>query len=257
MGAANQMSIRTKQEAVEELWRQALQDYRQEGLRQRLSEEWPGDSNVDGRITYEYPPTFQPGYVGPRYFASEPRIVLMGQNPGEGSDPASVEMNLEYRAKLEAFACGDIGFEDLNCLIASHILRWSVFNDKGIFRESGAARMFLLDDGVRPSIQEVGYVNYFPFKTSANRPPLRASTFRVHAWRTYVGRLLELLEPTVIVPMGAWCSRSVEAELRSLAGSPEVIPVWHPSDYNVNTRPWELRSSWEPVSRYLHGLGEA
>ena len=176
---------------------------------------------------------------------------------GEGSDPTSVEMNREYRAKLEAFARGNIGFEDLNRVIASHMLRWSVFKGKGIFRESGAAKMSLLDDGVRPSIEDVGYVNYFPFKTSANRPPLKASSFRVHAWRTYVGRLLELLEPNVVVPMGAWFSRSVEAELRGSAGSPEVIPVWHPPDYNVNTRPWELQATWEPVSEYLHSLGEA
>ncbi len=138
-------------------------------------------------------------------------------------------MNREYRAKFEAFVRGEIGFEDLNRLIASHMLRWSVFNGKGIFRESGAARMSLLDDSVRPSIYNVSYVNYFPFKTSANGPPLQASSFRVHAGGPPVGRLLELLEPTVIVPMGTWCSRSVEAELRSLAGSPEVIPVWHPS----------------------------
>ncbi len=251
------MSTRAKQESVEELWREALGDYRQEGLRERLSDRWPDDSNVNGRITYEYPPTFQPGYVSLRYFASGPRIVLMGQNPGEGSDPASVEMNREYQAKLEAFAREDIGFEDLNRLIAPHMLRWSVFKGKGIFRERGAARMSLLDESVRPSIREVGYVNYFPFKTSANRPPLKASSFRIHVWTTYVGRMLELLQPTVIVQMGAWCSRSVEAELRSLAGSPEVIPVWHPSDYNVNTRPWELQASWEPLSEYLRGLGES
>ena len=29
--------------------------------------------------------------------------MLVGQNPGEGSDPVSKRMNSEYRAKLEAF----------------------------------------------------------------------------------------------------------------------------------------------------------
>ena len=108
-----------------------------EGLQERLANRWPGDDNVDGRIAYGYPPTFQPGYVGPRYFAAERRIVLVGQNPGEGSDPVSKRMNREYRAKLEAFVRGEIGFEDLNSLIASHMLRWAIFKGKGIFREGG------------------------------------------------------------------------------------------------------------------------
>ena len=76
-------------------------------------------------------------------------------------------------------------------------------------------------------------------------------TDRAHVWETYVRRQLGLLEPKVIVPMGAWFSRSVEADVRRLAGSSELIPVWHPSDYNANTRPGQLQASWEPLSTYL------
>src|SRR5215217_4221538 len=108
------MRIRTTQQAVEVLWRRGLSDYRQDGLRERLREEWPGDRNVNARIAYQYPPTFQPGSVGPRYFDQGHGIVLMGQNPGEGSDRASIEMNREYLSALMAFSQGDIGFEDLN-----------------------------------------------------------------------------------------------------------------------------------------------
>jgi hypothetical protein len=203
------MSTNQQQAQAEELWRQALRDYREEGLQVRLADGWPGDGSVNGRISYGYPPTFQPGYVGPRYLATERRIVLVGQNPGEGSDPDSKRMNREYRAKLEAFLGREIDFKDVNGLIASHMLRWRIFKGKGIFREGGAGRVALLADGVSPSIEEVSYMNYFPFKTSENRPPLKASAFRPHLWTTYVARLLELLEPSVIAPMGAWISRSV------------------------------------------------
>jgi hypothetical protein len=222
-------------------------------LRERLSEEWPGDRNVKERIAYDYPPTFQPGYVGPSYFSSGGSIILMGQNPGEGSDPVSVEMNREYRAGLEAFTQRDLRFEDLNRLVALHMLRWSVFKGKGIFRESGAGRMSPLDEDVRPSIEDVGYVNHFPFKTSANRSPFKMSSLRGHVWTGYVARLLELLAPTVIVLMGAW-GRSVDAQLRGSAGSPKVMTVWHPSDYNLNTRPRELQASWKSLSAYLQSL---
>ena len=105
---------------------------------------------------------------------------------------------------------------------------------------------------MRPSIEEVSYVNYFPFKTSENRPPLKASAFRLHAWTTYVARLLELLESSVIVPMGPWFSRSVEAELKRLAGSPELVPVWGIRRITTPTR--GLGNSRRPGSRYPHTL---
>jgi hypothetical protein len=246
------MTTHGMQEAVEELWRQALRAYRQEGLRERLSEEWPGDRIVDELLAYEYPPTFQPGYVGPSYFASGRGIALMGQNPGEGRGPASIEMNRPYLAGLEAFTAGDIGFEDVNRLVASHMLRWRAFTGKGIFREGGWSGLSLLDPDVRPSIDDIAYVNAFPFKTVGDQPPWKnpwkTSLFRRHVWTTYVARLLERLAPTVIVPMGAW-GRSVEAELRGLAGSPHVIRVQHPSARN----PQDLQASWKPLSRYLQG----
>jgi len=100
--------------------------------------------------------------------------------------------------------------------------------------------MSLLDEHVRPSIDDVAYVNWFPFKTSANSLPLN-SPFRRHVWRTYVGRLLDLLTPVVIVLMEAWASRGVEAELEGAGGSPELIPVWHPSA----GQPREVRSELE------------
>jgi hypothetical protein len=131
-----------------------------------------GDRNVNERLAYEYPPTFQPGYVGQGYFGSGVRIVVLGQNPGEGSQPDAVARDGDYRAKLEAFARGDTLFEDVNRLVASDMLGWGSSRARGIFRESGAARTSLLDDDVRPSIEDVGYVNAFPSKTSGNVTPL-------------------------------------------------------------------------------------
>ena len=78
-------------------------------------------------------------------------MVLIDQNPGEGSDPTSIGMNGEYRASLEAFVRKVVGYEELNSLIASHMFRWRIFKGKGIFREGGAGKVSLLADGVRPS----------------------------------------------------------------------------------------------------------
>jgi hypothetical protein len=250
---ATKMNIRAKPEAVERLWREALWDNRQEELRERLSEKWPGDTNVNF-IAYKYPPSFQPGYVGPRYFASAHRILLVGQNPGEGRAAASVDR--DYSGALEAFAEGEIGFEELNGRVASHMLRWSVFKGKGIFRESDAGRISLLDEDVRPSIEAVAYLNFFPYKTSGNEKP-PSSFFQQRVWKTYVRPLVDLLAPALIIPMGvSWFKGSVEAELRATAGSAEVIPVLHPADRNINTQRPQLQASWTSLSEYLRGLAD-
>ncbi len=49
------MSTDAREAAVEELWRQALQTYREDGLHGRLADGWPGDSNVNGRIALPSP----------------------------------------------------------------------------------------------------------------------------------------------------------------------------------------------------------
>jgi hypothetical protein len=250
---ATKMNVRAEPEAVERLWREALWDNRPEKLRERLSEKWPGETSVNS-IAYRYPPSFQPGYVGPRYFASTHRILLVCQNPGEGR--AAVSVDRDYSAALEAFAEGEIGFEELNGRVAWHMLRWSVFNGKGIFRESDAGRIALLDEDVRPSIEAVAYLNFFPYKTSRNEKP-PSSFFQQRVWKTYVRPLVDLLASALIIPMGvSWFKGSVEAELRATAGSAEIIPVLHPADRNINTRRPQLQASWTSLSEYLGGLAD-
>jgi hypothetical protein len=243
------MTMLPGQEQLEQLWRQALSDYRQEALQERLAGRWPDDSNVHERIAYGNEPTFQPGYVGPRYSAPRRRIALLGQNPGEGGDPASVEENREYRDNLEAFARGEMGFDDLNRFVASRLPTWRFFTGKGVFREDSTPRMSLLDEDVRLPIEDVAYLNYFPFKTRRNTPPRATPCWR-HVWSTYVTKALALVAPNVIIAMGSWCSSARERELRALAGAPDVVRVQHPSARNRRN----LQDSWRPLSTYLRGL---
>src|SRR5215813_14263239 len=71
--------------SISELWKNALQEYCQSELEDRLKRKWPGDLNVQ-RISYQCPPTFQPGYVGSDYWKQIKRLLILSQNPGEGSD---------------------------------------------------------------------------------------------------------------------------------------------------------------------------
>jgi hypothetical protein len=115
------MSMGAKQEAVEALWRRALSDYRRgiAGAPVRGVAGRPQRQRSDRvRVSADIPAGLRRSTL--RRVGT--RIVLVGQNPGEGSDPASVEMDREYRAKLDAFTRGDTTFKDLNRLIASHML---------------------------------------------------------------------------------------------------------------------------------------
>jgi hypothetical protein len=237
---------------LEELWQQALSDYRQEGLRARLEAEWKGDPNVP-RISC-YPPTFQPGYVGRRYFETRVKLVLLLQNPGEGRGEEDQRSNDDYRTQLEAFSRGEFGFEELNNRIADHALTWNIYKGKGLFREAPAVRLPLIADDVRPSITEVAWLNSFPFKTRHNADPLKRPGFLEHAWRSFVWPALELLEPGVVarVPGTDIFSRTtnpptIDVRLGALPGPPEVLEVAHPS----HRWPIERERRWRTITDEL------
>src|SRR5438128_875446 len=75
---------------IESLWRGYLRIYGEPQVRSALVERWPADPNVvQGRIEVNFPPTFQPGYIGPDFFGSRHRLVFLGCNPGEDTQATS------------------------------------------------------------------------------------------------------------------------------------------------------------------------
>jgi hypothetical protein len=246
------LTTEPKQAALEKLWRQSLSDYKQDGLQERLEAEWKGDKNVL-RIS-EKPPTFQPGYVGKKYFRARVKLVLLLENPGEGRGEEDQRSNVEYLAQLEAFARGEFGFEELNDRIEGHALTWNIYKGKGLFREAPAVRLPLIADDVRHSITEVAWLNSFPFKTRHNADPLKRPGFLEHAWRSFVWPALELLEPAVVarVPRTDIFSRittppTIDVRLRALPSPPKVLEVAHPS----HRWPIERERKWRKVTDEL------
>ncbi|MDA2930730.1 hypothetical protein MYX84_12435 [Acidobacteria bacterium AH-259-O06] len=240
-------------EKIKVIWKKALKSYEQQTLEERLRDRWADDRNVFERISYEYPPTFQPGYVGPAYFESGKRILMLGQNPGEGSSPIHQSWNVGYTQQLADFANDQTSFEELNALIASEMMRWRIFRGKGIFRENGDERVALVPERIRPSIRSVAYVNAFPFKTINNSRPFRTAFFR-RIWSSFVFEVITYLKPHVIIRFPDCDDRA--QDLISLEFNPTVVRVWHPSDYNLNTRREQLMKSWNPIRSCLEGTGE-
>ena len=64
-------------ETIEARWREYLRAYSDPQIRDRLQSNWRDDPNVvKGRIQFAYPLTFQPGYIGTRFFESYTRILF-------------------------------------------------------------------------------------------------------------------------------------------------------------------------------------
>lgn len=237
--------------AIEALWRGALERYAQSDLRGTLQRHWKEDANLK-KISYDFPPTFQPGYVGTEYAVASPRILFLVRNPGTGLSPEKIEKNKHYADMLEAFARGKTRFAELNTFIADEILNWDVYARKGIFRESNDSEIDLLRPGNRPSVQNVSILNSFPFKTLKSDTEPQRTEFWWNVWNTYVYVLVELLRPDVLVVcFSSLPKKKSRLHLIQSCGRDGVIPVLHPGNRNLRCCREKLKGSWQRLDHHL------
>jgi len=238
--------------AVEALWREYLHAYAESRIKGELQGRWGADPNVvQRRIQLAYPPTFQPGYVGTNFVESRSRILFIGYNPGEGKLQLSQEEDKTLTKKLNAFAEGQLTLTQLSAFQGSHLVKWTIYRDKGIFSETGDTRIALLPTALRPSVQSVALLNLFPFKTAGNKKPLvgyggSSSSLKVHMWECFVRPTIEALAPSFIVRYPD--SDPYLPQLEQLKSKPRIVRVWHPSDYNLSAQREKLAMSWLPLA---------
>ena len=149
---------------------------------------------MQDRIEFSYPPTFQPGYVGPLFSTSRRRILFLAYNPGVGQN--NREGDKELSERLKTFATGETSFADFNRFLAGHLMNWpSLYSDNGVFREAGEG-ISLLPRLNRPSIRCVALLNFFPFKTIGNGNP-RGGALKAAMWQYFVKPTIDLLQPNL------------------------------------------------------------
>jgi hypothetical protein len=240
-----------KLENIATLWRDWLNVFRAQDLQKAMLEHWPGDRNITERISYSYPPVFQPGYVGNRYGTGR-RILFLGYNPGEGSSPSDVQADTTLSQRLAEFADGRLSFKEYSCFLSGQVFLWNIYRNMGIFRECGATRLSLIGENVRPSIETVALLNAFPFKTRKNykAAPLVNGPLAKDMWNDFTMETLRILRPEIIVHYPK-LPRVRRPELKVLCSN--TIEVWHPS-LNSSTRPVELSEKWKPVTDALFRL---
>ena len=233
---------------IEGRWREYLCAFADSRIESELQSRWGADPNVvQGRIQLAYPPAFQPGYIGTHYVSSQSRILFIGYNPGEGKQKSSQDEDKELTKQLNAFAEGQLTFAQLNLFLGSHLLKWAIYSEKGIFSETGNTRIALLPADLRPSVQSVALLNLFPLKKVSNKKPLagyggNSTSLKVHMWELFVRPTIETLAPSIIVRYPE--SDPYLQELEELKSKPRIVRVWHPSDYNLSAQRQKLEKSW-------------
>jgi len=240
--------------AIETLWRKYLRTYAEDRIRAELQSAWATDPNVtQSRIQFDYPPTFQPGYIGPAYSEAESRILFVGYNPGEGKLQSSRDEDNVLARKLRDFAEGAISFEELREFQAGHVVKWPIYREKGIFSETRDSAIALLPVAARPSVRSVALLNLFPFKTIQNKKPLagygNGASLKEHMWEYLIRPTIEALAPRVIVRYPD--ADAYESMLAQLSARPRIIRVWHPSDYNLSAQRTRLAEAWLPLGAEL------
>jgi hypothetical protein len=238
--------------AIEVLWQKYLRAYAQPQICSELQSRWGNDPNVvQARIQLGYPPTFQPGYIGTRFFEASARVLFIGHNPGEGKLQSSQDEDKALSKNLNAFAEGQLSFTQLAAFQAGHVIKWPIYREKGIFLETGDASIALLPTALRPSIQAVALLNLFPFKTVSNKKPLSGyggstSSLKAHMWECLVKPTIEALDPRFIVRYPD--SDQYLPQLEQLKSKPRLVRVWHPSDYSLSAQRNKLANSWSPLA---------
>jgi len=213
-------------------------EFQDPNLQQSLHARWPNDINVADRISYRYPPTFQPGFVGTQY-GNAPSIAFLGYNPGEGSNEEAIVEDKIFSLRLRDFADGKLLFSEYNSFLAGHVFQWNIYRDMGIFQEHGDSTLSLLPPDLRPSVHSVALLNAFPFKTRDNKRPLRRSALATALWNEFTFPTLKTLAPDIIVHYPD--SVHLAPSLRQI--TKHVVQVWCPS-YNAMVRPRELKAAW-------------
>lgn len=240
---------------IEDLWRAYLQIYGEPQVRAELPRRWGADANItQERVQFDFPPTFQPGYVGPAFFQADSGILFLGYNPGEGKLQSSQDEDKSLARELRAFAEGRTSLDELSKFQAGHLVRWPVYRAKGIFSETGDASISLLPAASRPSVQAVALLNLFPLKTVGNKKPLagyggNATSLKTHMWECLVKPTIEALAPKLVVRYPD--SDSYASQLEQLESKPTVLRVWHPSDYNLSAQRSGLAASWSALANCL------
>jgi hypothetical protein len=238
--------------AIENLWRKYLNLYGEPQVRTQLVQHWGNDPNISsGRIQFCFPPIFQPGYVGAKFFESRCRIVFLGYNPGEGRLSKSQDEDRVFAQELSAFANGRTSLAQLGQSQANHMVKWPIYEGKGILSEAGDSRISLLPRLARPSIQSIAILNLFPFKTVHNRKPFigcrgTSASLSSEMWDCLVKPTIESLTPDLIVRYPE--SDRYSSQIESIQSKPRTIRVWHPSDYNLRAHRSRLQEEWKRLA---------
>lgn len=133
----------------------------------------------------------QPRWIGPRYFDSSVKVLIVSLNPGAGNTPEKQRLNVPFRQVLHDYKDGRKSLQDLFAHQKQYIPRWGT--------PSGRFVRFYMD-GMELRLDEVALANIAWCGDARNKwaGPMLSQCFHVHT-----SRLVAAICPGIAILSGS------------------------------------------------------
>ena len=165
----------------------------------------------------------QPRWIGPNYWSSEPKILLVLLNPGAGNTRSKREKNRALREIFLKYRDGKIGLLDLLCFQKEHMREWGT--------PPGRFLRFYVE-GIRLDLKDMALSNIAWCAEAHNRYP---AAMLNQCYDLYTKRLIAALQPRVVVLSGHGTHR-FESQIKKVAPEITIITTLHYAHREGNKR---------------------
>ena len=155
----------------------------------------------------------QPRWVGPGYWDSKPRVLVVMLNPGQGDGP-QLEQNLRFRSLLHQYKCGKVGFTNVLEFQREHMRVWG--RPQGRFLPFYTTSLGL-------DIDSLSFINIALCATQKNQYP---QPMLNHCFETHTASIACKLQPHVVLLSGA-ATHSFAANFLQRLPATKVVPMLH------------------------------
>jgi hypothetical protein len=155
----------------------------------------------------------QPRWVGPEYWTSSPRVLVVMLNPGQG-DGSQLEQNLRLKNLLHQYKQHQIGFSAVLNFQREHMHIWG--------RPQGRFLPFYTTS-LELDLDAIGFINIALCATKENKYP-RSMLSR--CFEAHTAFIAHELQPNVVLLSGSG-THSFSGDFRRVLPHAELVPMLH------------------------------
>ncbi len=155
----------------------------------------------------------QPRWIGPEYFTSPFKVLLLLSNPGAGNTPKKREANASFRKILSGYRDGEIDLREFLDFQRQLMQQWG--SPPGRFLD-----FYVYGPGLRINELAIGNIAWCSEKDN-NPSKMLSKCFQYHT-----KELINLLQPHVVILAGRKAQR-FEADVKMTVPSPSIVRSLH------------------------------